>query len=63
VLVFIGCGFIYTVWSEWFNTRVTGSWTYSPSMPLIFGVGASPLFQWLLVPGVLIFLIKLSGRS
>jgi hypothetical protein len=63
VLVFIGCGFIYTVWSEWFNTRVADAWTYAPTMPLVFGVGASPLLQWLLVPVALVFLLERSGRS
>ena len=63
LLVFIGCGFIYTAWSEWFNTRIAGTWTYAPSMPMIFGVGASPLLQWLLIPVALVFLLKRSGRS
>jgi hypothetical protein len=62
-VVFVGCGFFYTAWSEWFNTRMAGAWTYAPSMPLVFGVGASPLVQWLLVPGALVFLLKRSGRS
>ena len=61
--VFIGCGFLYTAWSEWFNTQVAGAWAYGPSMPLVFGVGVSPLLQWLLVPGALVFLLKRSGPS
>jgi len=32
-------------------------------MPLVFGIGASPLLQWLLVPGALVFLLKRSGLS
>jgi hypothetical protein len=63
VLVFIGYGFVYTVGSEWFNTQVAGTWSYAPSMPLVFGIGASPLFQWLLIPVALVFLLKRSGRS
>ena len=62
-LVFIGCGFIYTAWSEWFNTQMAVTWAYAPSMPLVFGIGASPLTQWLLVPGALVFILKRSGRS
>jgi hypothetical protein len=61
--VFIGCGFLYTAWSEWFNAQVAGAWAYGPSMPLVFGVGASPLLQWLFIPGALIFLLKRSGPS
>jgi hypothetical protein len=56
-------GFIYTAWSEWFNTRMAGTWAYAPSMPLVFGIGASPLIQWLLIPGALVFLLKRSGRT
>jgi hypothetical protein len=41
VLVFIGYGFVYTVGSEWFNTQVAVTWTYAPSMPLVFGIGGS----------------------
>jgi len=47
----IGWGFIYTVWSEWFNTRMAGTWSYAPSMPMVFGVSVSPFLQWLLVRG------------
>lgn len=63
LLVFIACGFLYTAWSERFNTRVAGTWTYAPSMPLVFGVGLSPLLQWPLVPGALVFLLKRFGPS
>jgi hypothetical protein len=30
----------------------TGRWSYGDDMPLIFGVGALPLLQWILIPGV-----------
>ncbi|RPJ44195.1 MAG: hypothetical protein EHM16_16135 [Betaproteobacteria bacterium] len=40
----------YTVWSEWHNVYQVGNWSYTPSMPLVFGIGLSPLLQWLFLP-------------
>jgi hypothetical protein len=45
-------GLAYTVFSEWLNTEIRGSWAYTrgmPTLPLI-GSGVAPLAQWLLVP-------------
>ena len=45
-------GLAYTVFSEWLNTDIRGSWAYTdlmPRLPLI-GTGVSPLAQWLVVP-------------
>lgn len=45
-------GLAYTVFSEWLNTEIRGSWAYTewmPTMPLI-GSSLAPLAQWLLVP-------------
>lgn len=50
LLVVIGAG--YTVYSEWLNVNVRGSWAYSswmPTLPLL-GTGLAPLLQWLVVP-------------
>lgn len=48
----IAFGFSYAIFSEWLNTEVRHSWTYSNSMPRLplVGTGLSPLMQWLLVP-------------
>ena len=48
----VACGIGYTVFSEWLNTAVRGSWAYSDLMPVvpILGTGLSPLAQWLVVP-------------
>lgn len=45
-------GVAYTVFSEWLNIAVRGSWDYAPAMPRIppFGTGLSPLLQWIVVP-------------
>ncbi|MBX9944113.1 MAG: hypothetical protein K2Y40_08545 [Reyranella sp.] len=50
----IGIGIGYTVYSEWTNTVVRKTWTYSGLMPIVpfLGVGLSPLMQWLIVPTV-----------
>lgn len=47
-------GLAYTVFSEWLNTEIRGSWAYSewmPTLPLI-GAGLSPFAQWMVVPAV-----------
>jgi len=47
-------GLAYTIFSEWLNTEVRGSWAYSdwmPTVPLI-GAGLSPFAQWIVVPMV-----------
>jgi len=63
MLIVMGLG--YTVFSEWYNVYRIGSWAYSDAMPLIFGIGLTPLLQWLVVPGVMLALIQRSriGRS
>lgn len=42
----------YTVYSEWFNVSVRGSWAYAPSMPTLppLGTGLTPLLQWIVIP-------------
>ena len=48
----LAIGIIYTVYSEWTNTIIRGTWAYSKLMPVlpIAGTGLSPLAQWLIVP-------------
>jgi hypothetical protein len=42
----------YTVFSEWLNTEIRGSWTYSELMPVVpvIDAGLSPLAQWIVIP-------------
>ena len=42
----------YTVFSEWMNVLWRESWGYTSAMPTlpVFGTGAAPLLQWLVVP-------------
>jgi len=48
----VGGGLSYTVFSEWLNTEIRGTWAYTawmPTLPLI-GSGLAPLAQWMLIP-------------
>ncbi len=56
LLLVFGAG--YTVYSEWLNVNVRGSWSYSPLMPTlpVIGTGLSPLLQWLVVPTLAIMM-------
>ena len=44
----------FTAWSEWYNVYRTGAWGYTSDMPMIFGIGLSPLLQWLILPPVIL---------
>jgi hypothetical protein len=51
-LLIVVLGIAYTVFSEWLNVVVRGSWAYTPTMPRVppLGTGLAPLLQWLLLP-------------
>lgn len=53
----------YAVFSEWMNTVVLRSWTYSELMPVlrVAGVefGLAPLAQWLLLPPLVLRIVRL----
>jgi len=40
-------GLAYTVLSEWYNVYQAGAWAYGANMPLVGGIGLTPLLQWL----------------
>jgi hypothetical protein len=48
----VAFGVGYTVFSEWLNTEVRGSWAYTDRMPVVpvLGTDLSPLAQWLVIP-------------
>lgn len=48
----------YTGFSEWRNTSVTNAWTYAAMMPTVFGLGVSPLLQWMVIPGVVFWRLR-----
>jgi len=53
-LITVLSGLVYTVFSEWLNVVVRGTWTYASAMPRVppLGTGLAPLLQWLIVPVV-----------
>ena len=53
VVVVIGA-ITFTTWSEWYNVYRAGAWGYATNMPLIFGIGLTPLLQWLILPPVMV---------
>lgn len=62
-------GVAYTGLSEWLNTVVRTSWSYSEWMPVLdlfgFRLGLSPILQWIVVPAVAMWLAtraRMSGR-
>lgn len=49
----------FTTWSEWYNVYNAGNWGYAANMPTIFGIGLSPLLQWLILPPVMVVVYRL----
>lgn len=60
----LGAG--YTVFSEWANTAILGSWAYAASMPRIelggIEIGLTPLLQWLVLPPLALYLASRQAR-
>jgi hypothetical protein len=63
----MACGLGYTAFSEWLNVAVRRSWAYSDWMPVLnlfgFGLGLSPVAQWLVVPAMAFTLARRLARS
>lgn len=57
-IAFAGFGLGYTIFSEWLNTTVTAAWQYAPAMPQYWGIGLSPLLQWVVTPPVMILMLR-----
>lgn len=56
-------GLGYTIYSEWHNTTVTLSWAYSPAMPTLFGIGLSPVVQWIVIPVIALWWVFRRTRA
>lgn len=59
----IVAGVVYTGFSEWYNVYQTHAWRYTEAMPLLFGIGVSPLLQWIVVSAVMVVLLANRNRS
>ncbi len=57
----IAFGVGYTIFSEWHNVYISGSWAYRDIMPQAFGIGLSPLLQWLAIPSAAFWWMKKAG--
>jgi hypothetical protein len=55
--LFVSSGLGYTIFSEWWNTAVRKTWTYSDTMPVVYDIGLSPILQWLVIPLSLVSLM------
>jgi hypothetical protein len=62
VIVVIGA-MAYTAWSEWYNVYRAGNWGYTASMPMIFGIGLSPLLQWIILPPAMVGAYRTLGLA
>lgn len=62
-LLFTLLGSGYTVYSEITNVRIKGTWGYTELMPIvpIVDIGGMPLLQWLLIPPILLWLMRVTG--
>ena len=58
-------GLGYTIFSEWLNTEIRGSWAYAVSMPAVplIGTGLSPFLQWVVVPSLAFWSAKPRTRE
>ena len=56
--LFVSAGLVYTVGSEWMNVSVRSAWQYRPEMPVVLGIGVSPILQWLVIPPLLVALLR-----
>ena len=54
-------GLGYTIFSEFYNVSIKGNWGYTELMPIIpfVEIGGMPFMQWLLIPPVLLWLMRL----
>lgn len=55
----------YTIYSEIENVRVKGTWEYTELMPVVplIEIGGMPFLQWVLIPPVLLWLMRLLTLS
>jgi hypothetical protein len=63
--LFTAGGVAYTVFSEIFNVRIKGTWGYTELMPMVAvaNIGGTPFLQWLLIPPILLWLMRLLARQ
>jgi len=58
VTLYLAVGLVVTVVFEVVNVYVAHRWSYASAMPLVLGIGLSPIAQWLIVPTVTLVLAR-----
>jgi hypothetical protein len=61
--IFVFGALAFTIWSEWHNVYRAGNWGYTASMPAIFGIGLSPILQWLILPPLIVGAYRTATRA
>lgn len=56
-LLWLSLGMIVTVGIEIWATSI-GRWNYTEAMPTLFGVGLTPILQWVVVPVAALFVFR-----
>jgi len=60
-VLFVASGVVYTIFSEYRNVHITQNWAYSSWMPTVRGIGLVPVFQWLVIPWLVVRAIRKSS--
>jgi len=58
VTLYLAVGLVVTLVLEVVNVYVMHRWSYASAMPLVLGIGVSPIAQWLIVPIVTLVLAR-----
>ncbi|MFL5386430.1 MAG: hypothetical protein ACJ8GN_28255 [Longimicrobiaceae bacterium] len=56
--VFVGAGLAFTICTEMLSVWRWKRWSYTPSMPVLGGVGVVPLVQWTVLPPLTLWLAR-----
>lgn len=57
-VIFLMIGVLYTIFSEYYNVSIARTWAYSRWMPTLGSIGLIPVFQWLLIPTLVLRTIQ-----
>jgi hypothetical protein len=63
--LFTAGGVAYTVFSQITNVRVKATWGYTELMPIVpvVNIVGTPFLQWLLIPPIPLWLMRLLARQ
>ena len=65
-MLFVAVAFLVSMGFEAASVYVLDRWSYAPAMPLLAGLGLSPIVQWILLPPLTLWLARrhaLGSRS